>query len=159
MQTKLTATEITKNFWIVKDGKEKCGVLSLREDNGTEHYRYSATQGASTIEYLPADIADHFEFTGKTDESSWHDQTVFGYPVIKVETFQIREIDELPCFSKTVSSSVFFAAGWYSINFDNGGWMESFCPKLGTLRKYEYMGPFKTESDMQLSIQRKKRTE
>lgn len=157
MSHKLIATQITNNFWIVKDGTEKCGVMSLRESAGVSVYRYSTTVGTTSIEYAVADIENHFIFATRTQTESWNQQIVFGYPVPDQETFQTQEQNGLPCFTKTVGSTVFFAAGYYSINFDNGGWMESFCPKLSTLLKYEHMGPFKTESDMQLSIQRKKR--
>jgi hypothetical protein len=98
-----------------------------------------------------------FEFEGKPELSSWHQEHVFGYPVAKIEAFKIQEKDNLPCFTKTPTSKVYFAAGYYGINFDNGGWMDAFCPKLSTLRKYEHVGPFKTLTDAQIAVKRKQR--
>lgn len=148
-------TVIQDKFWITYDAaNNKTGTLQPDADSGGMlHYLVDG----SKCSYDSTEISNLFDFEEKPAESSWHQHHVFGYPVIKVETFNIQEKNNLPCFTKTVGSSIFFAAGYYGINFENGGWMESFCPKLGTLNKYEHIGPFKSESDMQIAIQRKKR--
>ena len=154
MPTKLKAVEVIPDkFWITYNNQAvKTGTLSKQHTC----FVWLKTDG-DKIDMTDSDVALVFEFEGKPELSSWHDMHVFGYPVIKIETFNTQEKDNLPCFTKTVGSSVFFAAGYYGINFDNGGWLDSFCPKLATLRKYEYIGPFKTETDMQIAIKRKGR--
>jgi len=154
MPKKLRAVEVILNqLWITYNEKgNKSGTLA-KQENG---FTWLKADG-DKLNLSGSDAVLTFEFEEKPELSSWHQQHVFGYPVIKIETFKIQEKDNLPCFTKTPSSKVFFAAGYYGINFENGGWMESFCPKLATLRKYEHMGPFKTEVDMQIAIQRKKR--
>jgi len=32
------------------------------------------------------------------------------------------------------------------------GWVKSFCPKLITLERYPYFGPFKTENEMKITL-------
>lgn len=152
MPKKLQATEITNTFWIVRDGDEKIGTLTLRDN----YYRFSMQLGSTTAEFPKDEINDYFEFPAK-EVSSQFQKTVLGYPVIDTEVFNEQEQDNLPCFTKTEKSKVFFASGYYGIYFDNGGWLDSFCPKLSTLTKYPYIGPFKTESDMNIAIARKKR--
>jgi hypothetical protein len=59
--------------------------------------------------------------------------------------FDIRK--KLPLFTKSEDSKSLYCAGYYVIRFDKG-WVKSFCPKLITLQRYEYQGPFKTEFEM-----------
>ena len=158
MHKKLKAVEVVSNkLWITYDDKgTKTGTLNQYEKDGTSCFCWFRTYKNDQRWYSVEDAADKFSFEEKAAVSSWHDQHVLGYPVIKIETFKVQERDNLPCFTKTPSSKVFFAAGYYGIKFENGGWLDSFCPKLATLRKYEYIGPFKTETDMTIAIQRKK---
>ena len=48
-------------------------------------------------------------------------------------------------------------AGYYVVKYENG-WTRSFCPKLVTLDKYEWVGPYKSKEDM-LTVLRKKSKE
>lgn len=155
--SKLKAVEVIPDkLWITydKDGN-KTGTLSpSSHDQG---FLIELLLDGSKIAHDRDDIDNVFEFESKQEISSWHQQFVFGYPIGQTESFNIEEKNNLPCFTKTEKSEVFFAAGYYGINFDNGGWLDSFCPKLSTLQKYEYIGPFKTDTDMNIAIQRKKR--
>lgn len=54
---------------------------------------------------------------------------------------------KLPLFTKSKDSKSLYCAGFYVIKFDKG-WVKSFCPKLITLQRYPYKGPFKTEIEM-----------
>jgi hypothetical protein len=154
MSKKLRAVEvISDKLWITYDDRNvKSGTLSIQ----TELFIWLKSDGDKNV--LTADEIDAtFALEGKAALSSWHQEHVFGYPVINIDIFNTQEIDNLPCFTKTAGSNVFFAAGHYGINFDNGGWLDAQCPKLSTLRKYEHIGPFKTGADMQIAIQRKTR--
>ena len=66
---------------------------------------------------------------------------------------------KLPLFTKSEKSKSVYCAGYYIIKF-NKGWVKSFCPKLITIERYDYKGPFKTEIEMrqQLSIENAKST-
>lgn len=155
MAKKLRAVEtIPEKLWITydKDGN-KTGTLT----NSASGYNWLRT-GESPLAMTDSEVHLTFDLEEKAELSTWHQQHVFGYPVPKIETFKVQERENLPCFTKKPTSKIYFAAGYYGINFDNGGWMESHCPKLATLRRYEHIGPFKTETDMQIAIQRKKRS-
>ena len=54
---------------------------------------------------------------------------------------------KLPLFTKSNASKSLYCAGYYVIKF-NKGWVKSFCPKVITLERNEYKGPFKTEFEM-----------
>jgi len=157
MPKKLKAVEVIPDkLWITYDDKgSKTGTMKISRDEGVYFHYFS--DGRVSRTYQIAEIEKLFEFEKKAELSSWHQKHVFGYPVPKIETFKTQERDNLPCFTKTPKSKIYFAAGYYGINFDNGGWMDSFCPKLSTLRKYEFVGPFKTITDAQIVVKRKQR--
>jgi hypothetical protein len=58
---------------------------------------------------------------------------------------------KLPLFTKSKSSKSLYCAGYYTIKFEKG-WVKSFCPKLITIERYEYRGPFKTELEMRQAL-------
>lgn len=154
MPKKLRAIEVIPNkMWITYDSENnKSGTLTALD----EGYNWLSTEHGLTS-MSTGDVMHKFDLEEKSELSTWHQEHVFGYPVLKIETFKVKERENLPCFTKTPTSKVYFAAGYYGINFDNGGWMDAFCPKLATLRKYEYIGPFKTVTDAQIAVKRKLR--
>jgi hypothetical protein len=52
----------------------------------------------------------------------------------------------LPLFTKVPGSKCFFAAGWYRINYGTRNKIE-FCPKLLTLNRNRFWGPFHTKEE------------
>ena len=52
----------------------------------------------------------------------------------------------LPLFTKVPNSKCFFAAGWYRIQYGNKFKVE-FCPKLLTLNRNLFQGPFYTQEE------------
>ena len=80
------------------------------------------------------------------------DYFINGYPV---EFDSPNEVlikgSKLPLFSKKATSDVYYSAGYYCLNFPKN-WMPAYCPKLTTLDSYEYVGPFKTETEMRLQL-------
>ena len=75
-----------------------------------------------------------------------------GYAVDYPDPFAIEEghpdyNPDLPLYSKIEGNTVYYSAGYYCINFEKG-WKQANSPKLATLEKYGYEGPFKTELEM-----------
>ena len=56
-------------------------------------------------------------------------------------------IKKLPIYAKSSKSKSQYCAGYYVIKFRKG-WVKSLCPKLITLERYPFKGPFKTEAEM-----------
>ena len=54
---------------------------------------------------------------------------------------------KLPIYTKTDRSNSYHCAGYYIIRFSTG-WVKSYCPKLLTLQRYTFKGPFKTRIEM-----------
>jgi len=158
-ETRQKAVEVVPDkLWILYDQSgTKTGVLRSSSDDPDWLFEYSNEDGTIAHDIKNGNIDELFIFEKKTEPSSWDQEQVFGYPIPEIDIYNIQQRESLPCYTKSQSSGIFFVAGFFGINFDNGGWMESFNPKLSTLQKYEFIGPFKTELDMQLVIQRKQR--
>ena len=81
----------------------------------------------------------------KTDTQVY---SIYDYPCSSKPhnpVFNLRK--KLPLFTKSKKSKSQFCAGYYIVKFRKG-WTKSFCPKVITLDRYPYHGPFKTEIEM-----------
>jgi len=88
----------------------------------------------------------------KTVESKIHIEDkgffIYDYPCSSKPFFPIFNIKKrLPIFAKSSKSKSLFCAGHYIIKFRKG-WVKSFCPKMITLERYPYKGPFKTDMEV-----------
>ena len=60
--------------------------------------------------------------------------------------YEVRR--QLPLFTKTRKSKSWYAAGWYRV-MQNRTWQVIRNPKLITLQRYPYHGPFHTDKEAQ----------
>jgi hypothetical protein len=136
-------------FWIVEEDGEKIGVLHKKENNnfmlsskGKEKFFSKKTELTKLFG------KDFFETKVKTIISHQEIREVHGYPTSYYPynaMFNIKK--KLPLFTKSQASKSLYCAGYYTIKFEKG-WVKSFCPKLITIERYKYKGPFKTELEM-----------
>jgi hypothetical protein len=59
----------------------------------------------------------------------------------------------LPIYTKSLKSKSYFCAGYYAVRFSNT-WVKAYCPKLITLNRYEYAGPYKSQEQQQLELRK-----
>ena len=70
---------------------------------------------------------------------------VYGFPTSHVPHNTLWNVKlKLPLYTKNDKSSSYFCAGYYVVKYDKT-WVAEFCPKLITLQRYEYFGPFKSK--------------
>ena len=77
---------------------------------------------------------------------------IYGFPVngrAYGPLWNVRK--RLPIYAKSSKSKSLYCAGYYVIKFRKG-WVKSFCPKLITLERYPFKGPFKTEQEMRAML-------
>ena len=73
------------------------------------------------------------------------DNEVYGFPTNKTAHNQIWNVKiKLPIYTKNAKSSSYFCAGYYIVKYDKV-WVAEYCPKLITLQRYPYYGPYKTK--------------
>lgn len=141
---------IDGKFWIVESiNGTKVGVLKITDQH---KYVFSSKDTVQTFDSKKK-LVDQFgkNFFVKlptTTSTVPKDHDVQGYPTIcepHNSMFDVRK--HLPLFTKSNKSKSVFCAGYYIIKFEKG-WVKSFCPKLITIERYPFEGPFKTELEM-----------
>lgn len=137
-------------FWIVEEDQKKVGILKVNEQR---KYVLSSKDTVETFDnkkkLLEKFGKGFFNVKEKIEESVSDDQKViYDYPCSSIPYNPVLDIKKhLPLFTKSDKSKSVYCAGHYIIKFEKG-WVKSFCPKLITLERYEFQGPFKTELEM-----------
>lgn len=143
----LLAKAVVKNkCWIVEDGGTKIGTIMTNPD-GVVYQHDEQREQFSSLKLLSDryNIVVEKTSTKKIVKES-HD--VYGYPCeYKAHNVLWDVRKKLPVFTKGNKSKSFFCAGYYIVKFNNG-WVKSYCPKLVTLNRYPYQGPFYTVEEM-----------
>lgn len=162
MSTKLKF--ITTNSWLViSDTDERVGLLTAIENRYTLMVRDVKQKFSSKEEvnkFFKEDVFSNIVTTEITTEIKT-DCFIKGYPVDWATPHEVFIAgNKLPLYSKKESSEVYFSAGYYCLDFPKM-WMPAFSPKLTTLQTYNYLGPFTTEGEMKLMLNkaRKERNE
>ncbi len=147
-------TILKDKFWIVENDGERVGTLSLSED------KYLFSSGAST-QYFDSEqalkktfgkdvFADTITQVVTTQEAPIKE--VYNFPTSCDPYNSLYDVkNKLPLFTKSNKSKSLYCAGYYIIHFDKG-WVKSFCPKLITIERYNFKGPFKTDIEMRQAL-------
>lgn len=139
------AKPVIKNkFWIVEHAGNKIATIQAVDENGGFVYVHDDQR-----EHFPSikmiSKKYNIEFVRAEKVKPPPDNDVYGFPVSGPAHNQVLDVQRyLPIYTKGGKSKSFFCAGHYLIRFGNN-WARQFCPKLITLNRYEYQGPFKTQ--------------
>jgi hypothetical protein len=142
--------QISDVAWLVHQQGNRLGILNMDEQR-----TYTYINGKDAVEFHDETEVQHYfgnadlfneQITSPTNVQDTY--YVMGYAVDYPEPYAVENDDpdynpNLPLFTKIQNSKVYYAAGFYCINFDKG-WKYANAPKLITLEKYGYEGPFKT---------------
>jgi hypothetical protein len=157
---KMKAKEILKDkFWILEDSGVRVGTLSKDEDKFIV-----SESGKVKIYQDEKQLAKYFgknllTATIKMPEQIEESTDVNGYPTRCHPYNGMFDISrKLPLFTKSEKSKSVYCAGFYLIKF-NVNWLKSFCPKLITIERNEYQGPFRTELEMKVALVNANRTD
>ena len=140
---------IPEKFWIVEQAGVKLATLRKNEENRFVMSNIEGVKIYDTAQSLTKEFGKDF-FVAKIvkEADSAKDNEVQGFTTSCAPhngMYDIRR--KLPLFTKSDDSKSLYCAGYYVIKFEKG-WVKSFCPKLITLQRYEYKGPFKTDIEM-----------
>jgi hypothetical protein len=139
-------------FWIVEEEGVRIGTLSKQDDGfvvsakGKVDYYKSENQ-------LKKKFGNNFLVASIKSETVDHTKLdVHGFPTRTQPYNSMYDIArKLPLFTKSEKSKSIYCAGYYLIKF-NVNWLKSYCPKLITIERNEYLGPFKTELEMKAAL-------
>lgn len=141
------AKEIIKDkFWIMENNGEKIATLSHSDDKfifndhkGTKFFRNQ--------QIMQKELGEPITWQG-LNITQVPSHEIHDHPTSCVPYNILYDVQKsLPLFTKSTKSKSLYCAGYYIIKF-NKGWVKSFCPKLLTLEKYVFKGPFKTKIQM-----------
>lgn len=150
---KYTVKPVMENkFWIVEDadGLRK-GTVSVGTDKVT-----AVVNGLCVTFETLNDCADHFKLNfnnnAEPDMDTESTYDVEGYPTHTKPYNSFWDIKKkIPLFTRTEKSKSLHAAGYYAVRFDTQ-WAASFCPRMTTLDKNQWIGPFKDKFEVRERI-------
>lgn len=147
--TEIHAKPIIDNkFWIVEQDGAKIATLRKNEDNRFVMSNETGVKIYETREKLTNEFGKNFFVKIIKEADNSEPNEVHGYSTSTQPHNAMFDIQRrLPLFTKSSDSKSLYCAGYYVIKFDKG-WVKSHCPKLITLQRYTYQGPFKTEIEM-----------
>lgn len=145
----MIARPIMKNkYWIVEEGGNKVATIQAIEEGGVAYVHDNEREVFPSIKILQKKYNIEFAKFEKPRKEKLDVYTVYGYPTNSKPHNEVLDVQRyLPIYTKGAKSKSFFCAGYYLVKFSNN-WVRSYCPKLITLNRYEYQGPFKTQERM-----------
>ena len=149
MMMTLKARPIVKNkFWIVESNGEPVATIQASPD-GVVLVKDQQREKFTSFKILSA------KYNIKVDRGSsatTTPRTIYDFPVDSKSYNEVYDVRRrLPFYTKTAKSKSFFCAGYYAVCI-NDQWGEHFCPKVITLNRYRYLGPFATKEQVQHAI-------
>ena len=88
----------------------------------------------------------------KTQDTNEKNYVIYDFPCSYKPYDPVYSVKEkLPLFAKSPKSKSRYCAGYYII-LRGKNWATSFCPKLITIQRYPYFGPFKTKEEMKAKL-------
>jgi hypothetical protein len=140
-------------YWIVEKDGEKIATLQKRENNKFVLSNVNGEVVFNKKDDLTKQFGnDFFTKTVKVKLSKAAENECHGFPTSVTPYNAMYDVrKKLPLFTKSNTSKSLFCAGYYIIKF-NKLWLKSFCPKLITLERNAFQGPFKTEAEMKIAL-------
>jgi hypothetical protein len=146
---KMILQQVSDVAWLVNQGNTRIGLLNK---DVQEHYTFIS--GKNLVNFTnQTEVVKHFGNAKLFEEQITSPVTISGKCYIKgyevkyenpyvLERSHPDFRDNLPLYSKIEGNPVYYAAGYYCVNFEKA-WKCVNCPKVSTLDKYGYEGPFK----------------
>jgi len=145
----IIAKPVVKNkFWIVEEGGEKIATIQAIEEGGFAYVHDEQRELFPSIKMISKKYNIEFVKAEKPKKEKLDVYDVYGFPTNTQPNNEVLDVQRyLPIYTKGAKSKSFFCAGYYIIKFSST-WVRAYCPKLITLNRYEYQGPFKTQDRM-----------
>jgi hypothetical protein len=145
----IIAKPVVKNkFWIVEEGGEKIATIQAIEEGGFAYVHDEQRELFPSIKMISKKYNIEFVKAEKPKKEKLDTYDVYGFPANTQPNNEVLDVQRyLPIYTKGAKSKSFFCAGYYIIKFSST-WVRAHCPKLITLNRYEYQGPFKTQERM-----------
>jgi hypothetical protein len=138
---------IPNKSWLLERDGLKVGTLN-KERSSYSILKNGNKIAIGTVKDVKEKLGVVFFDVVKSVKSETTEYAVYDFPCGSKPFGSVYDIRKrLPIYAKSTKSKSQYCAGHYVIKFRKG-WVKSFCPKLITLDRYPFHGPFKTEVEM-----------
>ena len=138
---------IDGKFWILEGEGNRVGILQKDEADKFVMLSKDNRSTFKDIKSIEKKFGKNFFVSAKTVDVKTTNE-IYGFATNCEPHNPMYDLKKkLPLFTKSDASKSVYCAGYYAIKFEKG-WVRSFCPKLITVQRYEYKGPFKTEMEL-----------
>jgi hypothetical protein len=142
---------IPNKSWLLETDGLKIGTLS-KERSSYSILKNGTKITIGTVKDVKEKLGIVFYDTVKISKADSKEFAVYEFPCGSKPYGSVYDIRKrLPIYAKSTKSKSQYCAGYYVIKFRKG-WVKSFCPKLITLDRYPFQGPFKTETEMKQAL-------
>jgi hypothetical protein len=142
---------IPNKSWLLETDGLKIGTLS-KERTSYSILKNGTKISVGTVKDVKEKLGIVFYDTVKISKVDSKEFAVYEFPCGSKPYGSVYDIRKrLPIYAKSTKSKSQYCAGYYVIKFRKG-WVKSFCPKLITLDRYPFQGPFKTEIEMKQAL-------
>lgn len=140
---------IPNQYWILRDDRGKVGNIEADPQGGFQVKINNQIETFKTITTIKRKKDIDFEPANKSTVKAQVEHQVHGYPTTHRPYNGIYDVKhQVPLWTRESRSRSWYAAGWYRIR-QGRTWTVYQCPKLITLQRYQYQGPFLTEQEAQ----------
>jgi hypothetical protein len=145
--------------WLVKDDDHKIGTIA-KSKKGYIFLKQGKQIPFKSLAEINAKLGTEIEEENlkkqKISKSEPSSYNIYDFPCSSKPYGPVYNVKKkLPLFAKSDKSKSQYCAGYYVIKFRKG-WVKSYCPKLITLERYPFHGPFKTEAEMRNALSQTK---
>lgn len=142
------AKPVVKNkFWVVEDHGTRVATIQAVEDGGFVYVHDDVRERFASIKLLSKQYNIEFDKDRKKSVKAITNH-VHGYPTQAKPYNELYDVSRrLPVYTKTAKSKSYFCAGYYIVQYDSH-WAKEYCPKLITLNRYPFHGPYTTQEEM-----------
>lgn len=142
------AKPVVKNkFWVVEDQGHRVATIQAVEDGGFVYVHDEQRERFASIKLLSKQYNITFDKAAKNSTKAAENH-IHGYPTQAKPHNELYDVSRrLPVYTKTAKSKSYFCAGYYIVQYDSH-WAKEYCPKLITLNRYSFRGPFATQEQM-----------
>jgi hypothetical protein len=150
--TELKARPVVKNkFWIVERDGEKIATIQAVDEGGFVFVDHEQRQQYASVKSIKNKLNIVFDRPEKQKSETTNE--VYGFPAsTKTYNCLFHVSKRLPIYTKNLKSKSYHCAGYYAIQF-NSTWTKAYCPKLITLQRYQFLGPFKSKAELDSAVE------
>jgi len=146
---------IPNKEWLVRDGASKIGSISKAKKGYTflKNGKQISFQDLAEVKaQFGIEVFEESIKKIKKDAAEPKNYSIYDFPCSSKPFEPVYSVKQkLPLYAKSAKSKSQYCAGYYVIKFRKG-WVKSFCPKLITLERYPFHGPFKSEAEMKAML-------